>query len=205
MQTQWTKQEQVALNCIRKSGRPVRTSELLTKGVHPRTLYHLRDCGTLKQLQRGLYVPTDTSSPTEHHDLVQVASRCTHGIVCLVSALSFHGLTTQAPREVWIAIPGRAWRPLFENPPVRVFRFSNKTYGTGSAVHQLEGVPVRIYSPAKTVADCFKFRNKVGKDVALEALRETWRKRRATMDELWHFAEVCRVANVMRPYLESLT
>jgi predicted transcriptional regulator of viral defense system len=205
MQPRWTELEQKALAVIGAYHRPVRTHELLGKGVHPRTLYRLRDAGALRQLQRGLYVPADTADPTEHHDLVKVASRSEKAVVCLLSALSFHGLTTQAPREVWIAIPGRAWRPRSENPPVRVFTFSVPSYGAGVETHDLEGVPVRVYSPAKTVADCFKFRSKVGKDVAIEALRETWRQRRATMDELWRFAQVCRVANVIRPYLESLT
>ncbi len=126
------------------------------------------------------------------------------GIVCLLTALRFHGLTTQAPHEVWMAIPPKAWAPKVASPRVRLVRFSGAALTAMVDEHKIEGVPVRVYSPAKTVADCFKYRNKVGLDVAIEALRDCWRSRKATMDDLWAAARVCRMANVMRPYLESL-
>ena len=127
-----------------------------------------------------------------------------HGVVCLLSALQFHELTTQAPFEVWLAIGEKARLPKVDFPPLRVVRFSGRALEYGIEEHRIEGVVVRVNSPAKTIADCFKYRGKIGLDVALEALRDCWKKRRATMDQPWSAAEVCRVANVMRPYLESL-
>lgn len=126
------------------------------------------------------------------------------GVVCLLSALRFHELTTQAPFEVWLAIGEKAWRPRIEYPPLRIMRFSPTTLSAGVEEHQIEGVAVQVYPPAKTVADCFKYRNKIGLDIAIEALRECWRSRRCTVDDLWHYAGICRVQNVMRPYLESI-
>jgi predicted transcriptional regulator of viral defense system len=139
-----------------------------------------------------------------NHSLAEACKRVPHGVVCLLSALQFHELTTQAPFEVWLALGEKARLPRVEYPPLRIFRFSGPALTTGVEEHRVEGVPVKVYGPAKTVADCFKYRNKVGLDVALEALRDCWRQRRATMDEIWRAAQVCRVANVMRPYLESL-
>jgi predicted transcriptional regulator of viral defense system len=127
------------------------------------------------------------------------------GVVCLLSALRFHELTTQAPFEVWLAIGEKAWRPRVDYPPLRVVRFSAAALASGVEQHQIEGVTIPVFSPAKTVADCFKYRNKIGLDVAIEALRECWGSRRCTMDDLWKYAKVCRVQNVMRPYLESIT
>ena len=126
-------------------------------------------------------------------------------MVCLLSALQFHNLTTQIPHRVWIAIENKNWKPEFDYPLLDVVRSSGRAFSFGVEQHEVNRVPVKVYSPAKTVADCFKFRNKIGLDVAMEALRETWRSRKATMDELWEAAKVCRVANVMRPYLEAVT
>jgi predicted transcriptional regulator of viral defense system len=133
-----------------------------------------------------------------------VARRVPRGVVCLLSALLFHRLTTQLPSDVWLALPPKARRPKAAPVSLRLVHVSGKALTAGVEEHEIEKVRVKIYSPAKTVADCFKFRNKVGQDVALEALRECWRERKATMDELWRYAKICRVANVMRPYLESL-
>jgi len=143
---------------------------------------------------RGLYRWVD-SNVTEHHSLAP-ASRCMRGgVVCLLSALQFHGLTTQLPHEVWLAIDRRRGGPTRRRVvPMRLFRFSGACFSSGVERHRIEGVTVRVYSVAKTITDCFKYRNKVGLDVAMEALREGWRDRRFKMDELWHFAEVCRVA-----------
>lgn len=137
--------------------------------------------------------------------MAEAAKRVPHGVVCLLSALQFHELTSQAPFEVWLAIGEKARRPKVDYPPLRILRFSGAALERGIVTHAFENVTVNVYSPAKTVADCFKYRNKLGLDVALEALRDCWKKRRATMDELWQAAKICRVANVMRPYLESLT
>jgi predicted transcriptional regulator of viral defense system len=157
----------------------------------------------LERVGRGLYA-LPGAELTEHHTLAEAALRVPHGVVCLLSALRFHDLTTQSPYEVWMAIDVKARRPKEEIIPLRIVRFSGEALTAGVEGHEVEGMGVKVYCPAKTVADCFKYRNKIGLDVALEALRDCWRKRAATADELWHYAEVCRVARVMRPYLESL-
>ena len=126
-------------------------------------------------------------------------------MVCLLSALKFHEIGTQVPNEIWIAIDVKAWTPKIDSPAVRIVRFSGNALHFGIQQKKINGLKIRVFSPAKTVADCFKFRNKIGTDVALEALRDCYRKRKASMDELWEAAKVCRVANVMRPYLESLS
>ena len=152
---------------------------------------------------RGLYRLPDAEA-TEYQAIIESAKRVPHGVVCLLSALQFHGLTTQLPADLWLAIGEKAWRPKQEYPPLRVVYFSGKALTEGVETHVIQNVPVRVYSAAKTIADCFKYRNKVGLDVAMEALRDGWRQRKAKADDLWHFAKVCRVSNVMRPYLESL-
>jgi predicted transcriptional regulator of viral defense system len=136
--------------------------------------------------------------------LAEVARRVPKGVVCLLSALRFHGLTTQAPFEVWLAIENKAIAPKLDYPSLRIVRFSGAALTEGVEEHVVDGVMVRVTGVAKTVADCFKYRNKIGLDVALEALREAWRGKRMTSDDLWRYAKVCRVANVMRPYLDSL-
>ena len=137
--------------------------------------------------------------------MAEVARKHPRAIVCLLSALRVHGLTTQSPFELWVAIPNKSRAPRLDYPPLRVVRFSGVGLTDGIEEHPIDGVVVRVTSVARTVADCFKFRNKIGLDVALEALRETWAARRVTMDELWRCAVQFRVANVMRPYMESLS
>lgn len=160
--------------------------------------------GKVTRVARGLYVATD-ADVTENHDLALAAKRVPHGVVCLISALRFHELTTQIPHEVWLAIDPKARLPRTEYPPLRIVRFSGAALTCGAVPHTIEGVMVRITTPAKTVADCFKYRNKIGLDVALEALRDCFQQRKATLDEIWQAAKVCRVSNVIRPYMESLT
>jgi len=170
----------------------------------PRTvLKRLVDSGLLVRRSRGVYTVPEYE-PTEHTDLAAVAKRSPKAIICLLSALRFHELTTQNPFEIWIMIDRTAWRPQIKHPPVRVVRASGASLTEGVDVQNIEDVEVRITSPAKTVADCFKYRRKVGTDVAIEALRDCWRQRKATMDEIHHFAKIDRVANLMRPYMESL-
>ena len=135
---------------------------------------------------------------------MEAAQRVPQAIVCLLSALQFHALTTQAPFEVWLAVDRKARLPQLDSPPVRVVRFSGKALAYGVQHHTVEGVVVRVYSPAKTVADCFKYRNKLGIDVAIEALRDCLRQKKATVDEIWEAARICRMTNVIRPYLETL-
>ena len=142
--------------------------------------------------------------PTEHTDLAAVIKRVPKAIVCLLLALRFHELTTQNPFEVWIMIDRTAWRPQIDHSPLRVIRASGTALKEGAGFHRIEGVLVRVTDPAKTVADWFKYRSKVGTDVAVEALRDCWRQRKATMDEIHRYAKIDRVAKVMRPYMESL-
>ena len=153
---------------------------------------------------RGLYAHPD-AKVTENHSLAEASKRVSHGVICLLSALRFHGLTTQNPSEVWLALDWKARAPKNGKLPLRIVRMSGKAFTEGLEEHQIETVNVRVYKPAKTVADCFKYRNKIGLDVALEALREYRRRYRGGMDELWSYAHICRVARVMRPYLEALS
>ena len=191
------------LDLARQAG-VLRPRDLDAEGIPRVYLRRLLAEGLLDRPGWGIYVAADLK-PTPHHSLAEACKRVPHGIVCLLSALQFHELTTQAPFEVWLAIAEKARLPKVEYPPLRVVRFSGLALESGIKEHRIEGVAVKVYTPAKTVADCFKYRNKIGLDVALEALRDCWKKRRATMDELWQAAKTCRVANVMRPYLESLT
>ncbi|MCK4602600.1 MAG: type IV toxin-antitoxin system AbiEi family antitoxin domain-containing protein [Phycisphaerae bacterium] len=181
----------------------LRTKDEIWLGIHPRTLYSMRDAGELEQVGRGHYRLTDLPQ-LGNPDLIAVALAVPKGVLCLISALSYHGIGTQIPRTVDIAIEKDIKRPRIDYPPIRTFWFSGPAFTEGVQTHDVDGVPVRIYSPAKTVADCFKCRNKVGLDVALEALREVRRNRLATIDEIFQMAKVCRVANVMRPYLAVL-
>ena len=168
----------------------------------PRTyLKRLVARGVLERTGRGLDRLVDQEA-AENHSLAEASKRMPHGVVCLLSALRFHDLTTQAPFEVWMAIDVKARAPATGQPPLRIVRMSGEARTAAIEEHRIEGVTVRVYSTAKTIADCFKYRNKIGLDVALEALRD-YRRVRGSMDDLWRFARTCRVANVMRPYLEA--
>jgi len=190
------------LTFIRSNG-VVRPRDLDTAGFSRMWLTRLQRRGLVERVRRGLYVAADAEW-TEHHSFAQVARQAPGGVICLLSALSFHEMTTQLPFEVWLALDRKARVPKAMSPQVRVMRFSGVALTTGVEEHVLEGVPVRIFGPAKTVVDCFRYRNKIGFDVALEALRDCYRMRLATIDELWECAQRLRVGNVMRPYLESL-
>lgn len=181
----------------------IRPRDLDGYGI-PRTyLSRLCDKGKLERLSRGIYA-VPSSGITEHYSLVQTSKRVPKGVICLLSALRFVDLTTQSPSDIWIAIDRKARLPKSDGLPLRFVRFSGEALYSGVELHVIEGVEIKVYSPAKTVVDCFKYRNKIGLDVALEALRECWYERRCSMGELWHFAKICRMSNVMRPYLESL-
>lgn len=180
-----------------------RSRDLTGDGLSREGLRRLAARGEVEHAGRGVYLsPAASRSP--HRDLLVVAARVPHAVVCLLSALAFHRLTTEMPHEVWIAVGLKARTPAIDRPPVRVVRLSEGPLTAGVETHVEHGVPLRVFSAAKTVADCFKFRGKVGTDVAVAALRDGWRQKRFTMDELWHFARVCRVTAVMRPYLEVL-
>lgn len=180
----------------------VRAHEFAQLGVAGETLQQLLRTGVVVRISRGLYAAPDREL-TEHDQLAQLAIKHPRLVFCLLTALQIHGLTTQSPHQVWVAISPNARAPRVEYPPLRIVRLSDP--GLGLEQITLDGVVhIPVTSVAKTVADCFKFRNKIGLDIALEALRDAWRQKKVTMDELWEWARLCRVANVMRPYLESL-
>jgi len=181
----------------------VTARELATAGIHRQVLSRLVESGELERVVRGVYrVPEHPL--TENYGLAMVSAVVPRGVICLLSALQFHGIGTQLPSEVWIAIDRRARRPALKYPPLRVVRYSGAALTEGVESHRIEGQTVRVYNVAKTVADCFKYRNKIGLDVALEALREARRAKKASADALWRYAKINRVANVMRPYLEAM-
>ena len=181
----------------------VTARELAAAGIHRQVLSRLVATGELERIARGIYRLPEHPI-TEHHSLAIVSTTVPHGVVCLISALQFHGLGTQLPSGIWLAIDRRSRHPALKYPPLRIVRYSGAALTEGVDTHRLEGRPVKIYNVAKTLADCFKYRNKIGLDVALEALREAWRARRFTMTALEHYAVICRVQRVMRPYLEAL-
>jgi len=197
-----TSKSEALLELARKRG-VVRSSDLKAFGIPREYLSRLEREGILERASRGIYY-LPGNDLTEHHSLAEAAKVTSRGVVCLLSALRFHGLTSQSPFEVWVALDPKSHRPIGGGVPLRIVRFSGHALSAGVEAHEIEGVLVRIYSPAKTVADCFKYRNKIGLDVALEALRDYRKRRRASADELWKYAKICRVANVMRPYMEAL-
>jgi len=188
---------------FRKHGGMLRASEAIALGIHPRTLYRLRDENRLVTVSRGLYRLADLPELSDP-DLVSVATRIPQAVICLISALAFHEITTEIPHEVSIALPRTVKRPRLDYPPLRVFWFSGEALTEGIEERKIDGVKVRIYGPEKTVADCFKFRNKIGLDVAIEALKLCRERKGSTSRKLLHYARICRVERVMRPYLEAL-
>ena len=198
-----TPAQDLALRTFREHQGVLRTSEALRLGIHPRTLYTLRDEGSLERVSRGVYRLAELP-PLSDPDLTTVATRLTKAVVCLVSALDFQDMTAEIPRAVSVALPRNAAAPTLRCPPLRVFRFSKAAYNAGVEVHEIDGVQIRVYNPAKTVADCFKFRHKIGIEVAIEALRQGFRDRKVQPSELMDFARICRVQRVIRPYVEAL-
>ena len=190
------------MNLVREAG-VLRPRDLDDHGLPREYLIRLYREGRLNRIGRGLYVAAD-ADPTEHRTLAEVCKRVPSGVVCLLSALQFHGLTTQMPYQVWLALESKAWQPKEPNLPIRIIRFSGEAFSQGVEEHEVEGVTVKVYSPAKTVADCFKFRNKIGLEVAMEALRDCRRQGRCSYDDLWQYAKICRQTKVMRPYLEAM-
>ena len=181
----------------------IRSRDLDHLGIPRNYLSRLVHRGELRKVERGLY--TATAPPaSEHISLLEVSRKVPKAVICLLSALRFHEIGTQAPFEVWIALDVKAWAPKISSPSVRIVRLSGEALHFGVQERRISGGTIRVFSPAKTVADCFKFRHKIGLDVALEALRDCYRQRKASMKELREAAKVCRVANVMKPYMESL-
>jgi predicted transcriptional regulator of viral defense system len=189
---------------IARKKRLFRLSETQQAGIHPEAVRRLTSQGQLARIGRGLYA-LPSLEPTEHHTLAVVAKRVPKGIVCLLTALRFHGLGTQNPRDVWLAVDRRAGMPRIDFTPVRIVRMSTAALSTGIEERTIDGVRVRITSPARTVVDCFKFRNKIGIDVAVEALKDYRRLRKGSVDELWRQADRLRMANVIRPYWDAMS
>jgi len=192
-----------AIQIFREHGGTLRTGDALKAGIHPRELYSLRDQGRTEQLSRGVYRLSDLPA-ISNPDLVSIALRIPKAVICLISALSFHQLTTQVPHEVAIALERGSESPRIDFPPVSVHRFTKKAYCAGIEKHEIDGVEILVYGPEKTIADCFKFRNKVGLDVVLEALKLYKERGGFNVGELMRFAHLCRVAKIMKPYLEAV-
>lgn len=190
------------LTLVREKG-VLRPKDLEALGIAPEYLNKLHSEGVLDRPARGIY-RLARSKPKRFSQLAEISRRAPRSVITLLSALDFHGLTTQFPHEIWMAIPEKARAPRIEYPPTRVVRYGEAAYRFGIEVHMIDNVEVRVYSAAKTVADCFKFRGQIGLDVAIEALRESLQQKKATNDAIWNAAKACRMTNVIRPYLEAV-
>jgi predicted transcriptional regulator of viral defense system len=191
-----------AIDLFRRRGGLLRTSEAITSGIHPRTLYELRDAGVIEGVSRGVYRLAERDWSMDP-DLLAVAARVPRAVICLASALAIHELTTQIPRTVDIALPPGGSSPRFRHPPVRVHRFGGDSMTEGVESRIADGVTMRLFNPEKTIADCFKFRNKIGLDIAIEALRLYRSRRRQDLPALMRYAKIDRVSAIMRPYIEA--
>lgn len=192
-----------AISVFKNHNGILRTGQALDAGIHPVTLYAMRDAGTLEHVSRGVYRLADLP-PLGNPDLVTVATRIPHGVVCLISALAYHEITTQIPHQVHVALPRGAEEPRLNHPPIKTYRFTGKAFTEGVETKTLDGVRLRVYSPEKTLADCFKFRNGIGLDTVMEAIRLYRAHGPTRVDDLMRYAAICRVSKVIRPYLEAL-
>lgn len=195
--------KQKAIKLFKKNQGLLRTAEAMRLGIHPRTLYQMRDEGLLEQLGKGVYrlieVP-DFSEP----DLVLVSKRIPQAIICLISALAYHEITTQIPHFVYIAIPTKARQSRLNYPPIRYFHYSEKVYTAGVETILIGGYPVKIFNIEKTLADCVKFRNKIGMDVVIEALKMYWQRKGTQIDKLYEYAKINRVEKILQPIMETI-
>ena len=187
---------------FRQHGGQLRMSEAIKYGISRYSLYKMRDNGVLEQVSRGIYRLVDLP-PISQPDLVTVSLRFPNAVICLISALSYHGITTQIPHKISVAVPRGARMPSLDSPPVHAHKFSAEAFKAGIEKHQIDGVTVQVYSAEKTLADCFKYRNKLGMDVVLEALKLYRSQKTFNLQKLLEYARVCRVEKVMRPYLEA--
>jgi predicted transcriptional regulator of viral defense system len=201
LKSNYTYEKSIAV--FRKLGGIVKTSDAISAGIHPRTFYEMLSEGVTERLSRGLYRLVELP-PLGNPDLISVSKRVPNGVICLISALAFYEITTQIPHEVYIAVSRNSQDPRIDYPPVRIFRFSSRAFTEGINLHKADGMSIRMYSPAKTVADSFKYRNKIGLDVAVETLKLYRETKKFSVDELIYYARACRVERVMRPYLEAV-
>jgi predicted transcriptional regulator of viral defense system len=192
-----------AKKTFRSNGGALRMNQALRAGIHRRMLYSMLEAGVIERLNRGLYRLTNLP-PLGNPDLVSVSLKIPNGVICLISALAYHEITTQIPHEVYVALERGTEPPRLGHPPVRIFWFSGQAFTIGIQTHKIDGIPVRIYSPEKTIADCFKYRNKIGLDTAIEGLKLYREKKRFKPEDLMQIARTCRVEKVIRPYLEAL-
>lgn len=195
---------QEAIKIFSKAGGILRMSESLKLGVHRRELYKMRETGELEVIGRGLYRLTDMPEPSLP-DFVPVAKKIPRGVICLISALAFHEITTQIPHFVYVAIPQKAHKPKIMHPPMRYFWYSEKLIETGVKEHQIDGCLIKIFDVEKTLVDCVKFRNKIGIDIVIEALKMYWRRGGTDINKLFHYAELFRVKNILKPIMETIT
>ena len=192
-----------ALKTFRKRGGMLRMAEAIEAGIHRNTLYRMVNDGLIERVSRGLYRATD-AEPLASPDLVTVSVKVPDGVICLISALAFHNLTTQIPHEVYLAISRNSEPPRIDYPPVRSFRFSGKAFSEGIERPKVDGIMVPIYCREKTIADCFKFRNQIGLDTAIEAVKFYKDQPKRNVKALLEYASICRVTKVIRPYLEAI-
>jgi len=191
-----------ATDAFRRRGGTLRTKQAIAAGIHPRTLYQLRDSGEIEQVSRGVFRLAAVERSVDP-DLLAVAARVPRGVICLTSALAVHELTTQIPHAVDVALPPGRWTPRLNRPPIRVYRFSGESMREGVESRNADGITIRIFNAEKTIADCFKFRNKIGLDITLEALRMYRSRRRQDLPAVMRYAKIDRVAAVIRPYIEA--
>lgn len=192
-----------AIKLFEEQGGVLRTSEALENDIHQRTLYQMLEEGYITKLERGVYKLVGKGA-LSNPDLAIVATKVPKARICLISALDFHDMTTEIPHVVHIALPRTSRNPTLGFPPIKVYRFSGESLTEGVESHDVDGVEVQVYSPAKTIADCFKFRNKIGLDIAMEALENGIKKGKATYNDIVKYAKICRVQSVIKPYLEAI-
>lgn len=192
-----------AIKLFKKNNGILRTSEAIKSGIHPRTLYKMRDQGLLEELARGLYRLTIISDFSEP-DLVLISKKIPHGVICLISALAYYRITTQIPHFVYVAIPVKSRKPKLDYPPIRYFWYSDKVYRAGIETIDIEGCSVKIFDIEKTLADCVKFRNKIGMDVVIEALKMYWQEKNTNIDKLYKYAKINRVEKILQPIIETI-
>lgn len=195
--------EKRAIEVFKGHGGILRSSEAIKLGIHPRTLYALRDAGLIEQLQRGLFCLPGLPGHTQP-DLVTIARKVPDGVICLISALFFHKLTTQIPHFVYLAVKPGYKPPKIDYPPVHFYWFSKSIFELGIEIHEMKGIPVRCYSKEKTIVDCFRYRNKIGIDVAIEALKKYWLQGHPKLDLIMKHAKTCRIEKIIKPYIETI-
>ena len=191
------------MELFRSRGVPFHTTEAMKAGVHPRTLYAMRDQGIIRTSAQGVYRLTDTPA-LSNPDLAIVATKIPKGVICLISALSFHGITNEIPHQIYLALPRGSETPRLDYPPLKIFRFGDHVFTEGIEHHKIDGISIKVYSSEKTITDCFKYRNKIGIDVVMEALKLYRQRKSFKVNELIRYAKVSRVEKIMRPYIEAV-